>query len=135
MRTKTNHRTKHLLLVFHFSLFLVLAAGEFGELCGEVGEAREIHFVPHVSARDGIEPSFCLDGSVMTQLLQGFGSVWLADEVAGYRLNCGARILREEIIDNHAVLDVEVECECVDPDVEGMEPMNVKGQWSLSFDL
>jgi hypothetical protein len=78
-----------------------------------------------------IEPAFCLDGEVMQQLLQGFGSSIPGDELVGLKLNCGTRILREEAAGDNLVLDIELECECVDPDGEPTELDSVQGQWTI----
>jgi hypothetical protein len=84
---------------------------------------------------DEIPYSFCMEGEVMYQLLQGFGSEKLANEVLESRLNCGSRILREEIVGNIAVLDVELECECTEPEAEELEPGRFRGEWTLTVNL
>jgi hypothetical protein len=79
---------------------------------------------------------FCLNGTVMHQLMQGFGSEEIANEVEGSRLNCEARIIREEIVNGVAVLDVEIDCECQENDCKDEvtdTPEKMRGRWQFTM--
>jgi len=82
-----------------------------------------------------ISHAFCMHGDVMHQLLQGFGSERIAQEVLGSNINCEAQIITEEIIGTAAVLDVEIECECMDPEGEKVVLDNLKGEWRFRIEL
>jgi hypothetical protein len=89
-------------------------------------------------AEQGIDEesfTFCLDGEVMHQLLQGFRSEKVANEVMGKKFNCGATIRREEIVDGQAFLDVELLCECADADAQDPNRMRMQGDWRIAVGL
>jgi hypothetical protein len=71
----------------------------------------------------------------MHQLLQGFGSEILVDEVLGLKLNCKAVILREEIEDTEGIMHAIIECECMDPEFDndylGLEL--IKNEWEMQL--
>jgi len=80
-------------------------------------------------------PAFCLEGPVMAQLLQGFGCAELAGRVESSRLNCTTRILREEVVDGQARLDLVIECECEDARAGDAPLRRLDGEWRMIVDL
>jgi len=75
--------------------------------------------------------SFGIEGDLMCQLLKGFGSELVAEDLLDLKLNCESKVLREELIGDVAVIDVELVCECVDPDREIFDLTGFSGKWRL----
>ncbi len=119
-------------------MWLVLSGGApvFLDQWKRAGEVDMITPADAVAVEYHEPNAFCLEGEVMQQLMQGFGSEEIAREVQGSRLNCEARVIREQIVDGVAVLDVEVVCECQDDDC-GNEatdsPKKVVGEWQFTM--
>lgn len=87
-----------------------------------------------VRTEQDLTRSFGIEGELMYQLLKGFGSEIVAEDLPGLKLNCDSKVLREEVIGDVAVIDVELECECVAPDSEILDLTGFSGEWRLIID-
>jgi hypothetical protein len=122
---------------FRVGLILIVISTVLG-LAGGRPRFEAIGFVRAAQAEPAAEvsqmvSSFCLEGEIMQQLLEGFGSRILVEAVAGKHLNCDARVLREESDGVRALLDVELECECEESEHPAEEPMRFDGTWRISI--
>jgi hypothetical protein len=103
------------------------------------GVAFEPPGVEDILSREASYPSeapvqaFCLRGSIMNQLLQGFGSKIVVNEDEVCNLICGTHIIGEHIGDDRATLDIFLQCECVDSAGNHLDVPMIEGRWIISL--
>ncbi len=76
-------------------------------------------------------PTFGMEGELMYQLLKAFGCEMVADGMEYLRLNCEPRLLTEEILEDTAIVDVSLDCECFDPEAGYSTITRLRGEWEL----
>jgi hypothetical protein len=119
-----------LILVFLFVAYLVFS----GHLSLPYSPGT-VSYAGDVSDRVEIDPVFGMEGELMNQLLLAFGSERVANEMLGVMLNCSPRVLKEEIVDDVAYVEVELVCECVTPEDEVNDISFLKGTWRIMLEL
>jgi hypothetical protein len=76
-------------------------------------------------------PTFGMEGELMHQLLVAFGSERVADGMENLVLNCEPRLLVEEIRGDTAIVDVSLDCECLDREGDFSDITRLRSEWKL----
>lgn len=88
-------------------------------------------YAKNMNVRKTEARSFGIEGEDIYQFLKAFGSEVVAERVVNAKLNCDSYVVREELREKSAVIDVMLDCECVDSSDDEIEPERLRGEWKF----